>query len=197
MDILKQSALAWKEITKFRYNLTYGYKKTLYPISVTFSLEDYPHLAGFQYAKDAPVQNYASAKVVSRILEGKISHETISKASQYEGMILPRLKALVHLKNAFDNDFTLYSYMPRFYPFYTDIKADYLISSHYELDSFVFIIQTSPSGETKLDYVCCSAFTKGERDYEANQSSRILLKKERIYLPDNSSYVFFNKIKNI
>ena len=49
MDILQQSAQAWKEITEYHYLFTYGYKKKLYPINLTFSLEDYPHLAGFQY----------------------------------------------------------------------------------------------------------------------------------------------------
>ena len=52
MDLLQQSAQAWKEITEYRYLFTYGYKKHLYPINLTFSLEDYPHLAGFQYMKD-------------------------------------------------------------------------------------------------------------------------------------------------
>ena len=47
MNLLQQSALAWKEITEYRYSLIYGYKKQLYPLHFTFSLEDYPHLAGF------------------------------------------------------------------------------------------------------------------------------------------------------
>ena len=47
MDILQQSALAWKELTEYNYLLTYGYKKKLYPINLTFSFQDYPHLAGF------------------------------------------------------------------------------------------------------------------------------------------------------
>jgi hypothetical protein len=48
MYLLKQSAFAWQEITEYRYLFTYGYKHNLYPINLTFSLEDYPHLAGFQ-----------------------------------------------------------------------------------------------------------------------------------------------------
>ena len=47
MDLLQQSAQAWKEITEYRYMFTYGYKNQLYPINLTFSSEDYPHLAGF------------------------------------------------------------------------------------------------------------------------------------------------------
>ncbi len=107
MDLLQQSAQAWKEITKYRYLFTYGYKKQLYPINLTFSLEDYPHLAGFQYMKDISLPNYSSAKIADRILEGKILFEKVQKAAQYEEMIKPRLEALVHLKESLDNKFNL------------------------------------------------------------------------------------------
>ena len=145
MNILQQSAFAWKELTEYRYQLVYGYKKTLYPINLTFSYEDYPHLAGFQYLKDISLPNYTSAKIVERILEGKIIFEQIQKAAQYEEKIKPRLEALIHLKNSLDNDFNLYSFMPRMYPFITNIKADYLIASHIAIYSYVFIIHTTPS----------------------------------------------------
>lgn len=100
MDLLQQSAQAWKEITEYRYLFTYGYKKQLYLINLTFSLEDYPHLAGFQYMKDISLPNYSSAKIADRILEGKILFEKVQKAAQYEKMIKPRLEALVHLKES-------------------------------------------------------------------------------------------------
>ena len=105
MDLLQQSAQAWKEITEYRYLFTYGYKKQLYPINLTFSLEDYPHLAGFQYMKDISLPNYSSSKIADRILEGKILFEKVQKAAQYEEMIKPRLEALVHLKESLDNKF--------------------------------------------------------------------------------------------
>lgn len=74
------------------------------------------------------VQNYNSGKVVDRILGRKITLEQIQSAAQYEKMIKPRLQAIIHLKEALDNEFILYSYMPKMYPFYTSIKADYVIS---------------------------------------------------------------------
>jgi hypothetical protein len=194
MDLLKQSALAWQEITEYRYLFTYGYKQKLYPINLTFSLEDYPHLAGFQYMKDISLPNYTPAKIVSRILEDKITFEKIQKAALYEEMIKPRLAALIQLKNSLDNEFTLYSYMPRMYPFITSIKADYLISSHIGIDSFIFIIQSSPQGESKCDFLCCSTFRKGDRDYETNQSPRTLMKKERIHIPTNTSTILLDRL---
>lgn len=194
MDILLQSAIAWKELTEYRYQFVYGYKKTLYPIHLAFSFEDYPHLAGFQYLKDISLPNYTSAKIVKRILEGKITFAQIQKAAQYEEMVKPRLEALIHLKNSFDNDFNLYSFMPRMYPFITNIKADYLIASHTVVDSYVFIIHTTPNGDAKCDFLCCSAFTKGGRDYEANQRKRALLKKERIHIASNTTTVLLDKL---
>lgn len=194
MDILKQSALTWKELTEYRYQFIYGYKKTLYPITLTFSNEDYPHLAGFQYMKDISLPNYSSAKIADRILEGKITFEQIQKAAQYEEMIKPRLEALVHLKKSLDNDFNLYSFMSRMYPFITNIKADYLITSHLMIDSYVFIIHTTPKGDAKCDFLCCSAFAKGDRDYETNQRKRALLKKERIHIASNTTTVLLNKL---
>ena len=107
MNLLQQSALAWKEITEYRYSLIYGYKKQLYPLHLTFSLEDYPHLTGFQYMKDLSLPNYNSSKIVTRILEGKIPFEKIQAAAHYKSLIEPRLKALIHIKESLDNEFTL------------------------------------------------------------------------------------------
>ena len=74
------------------------------------------------------IQNYNSGKVVDRILDRKITLEQIQSTEQYEKMIKPRLQAIIHLKETLDNEFILYSYMPKMYPFYTRIIADYVIS---------------------------------------------------------------------
>ena len=89
MNLLQKSAKAWKEIIEYRYLFVYGYKKQLYPINLIFSLNEYPHLAGFQYAKDIALPNYSSAKIADRIIEGKISFDTLKKATQYKDMYRP------------------------------------------------------------------------------------------------------------
>lgn len=73
--------------------------------------------------------------------------------------------------------------MPKMYPFVTTIKADYLIASHNVINSFVFIIQASTNGIAKCDFLCCSAVEQRKRDYEVNQRSYTLLKKERLHIP--------------
>lgn len=159
MDILQHSALVWKELTEYKYLLTYGYKQKLHTINLTFSFEQ------------------------------------IKKSQQYEDMVKPRLEALTHLKNSLDNDFKLHSFNPLIYPFKTTIKADYLIVSHNSVNSFIFIIQADTDDTAKCDFLCCSAFKQGTRDYTTNQKSYILLRKERLHVSSNTSTLFFSKIK--
>lgn len=193
-DIFYQAACVWNELTKYKYIFTYGYKNKLYEINLIFSLADFPHLAGFQYLKDITIPRYNSEKIVSHILDGSVKLKQIQKAARYEEMIVPRLEALVRMKDILDNDFNLFSYIPHMYPFYTQIKANYLISCHSDVTSFVFLIQSQTGDKAKCNYLCCSAFKQGARDYEINQRSYSLLKKERIHIITNTSTILLDKL---
>lgn len=193
-DILYQAACVWKELMSYRYVFTYGYKGNLHTINLMFSPEDFPHLAGFQYLKDIRLPRYNPRKIVDMILQHKITYSNVQKAAQFHEFVEPRLAALIQLKEALDCDFDLFTYVPRFYPFITKIKADYLIATQQEPISFVFILKGSPSGESICDYLCCSAFEKGDRDYRANQQRRTLLKKTRIHIESQSTTVLYNRL---
>lgn len=193
-DILFRAAQVWAELTEYQYIFTYGYKKRLYTIHLNFSFEDFPHLAGFQYLKDLALPRYHPRKIVDRILLKKLTLEQIQKGIQYETMVKPRLEALINLKDILETDFHLFSYMPRMYPFTTTIRADYLISHHSDCVSFVFIIQSTQNNKQNDEYLCCSAFVRGERNYEANQRIRTILRKECIHRSSGESRVFYNKL---
>ena len=195
-DIFYQAASVWNELSEYNYKFTYGYKKNLYTINLIFSLEDFPHLAGFQYLKDISLPRYNRKKIVSRILDRTIKYEQIKKAEQYEEMVLPRLEALVRMKDTFDNEFNLFSYMPKMYPFFTRIQANYLISSHSDITSFVFIIQSDSDETAKCNCLCCSTFKQEDRNYESNQRSHKLMKKERLHIPSGSSTILLDKLSS-
>lgn len=190
--LLHKAALVWDSISQYKYSFTYGFKMKLYTINLSFSSEDFPHLAGFQYLKDLTLPRFTPAKTVSKILDGTITQELIEKGIQYEEMVKPRLLALVSLEEMLDKEFTLYSFMPRFYPFVTSIRADYLIASHIGSVSFIFLIR---EGERSIvsDCICCSTFIKEERDYEQNQRPYTLMKKAKIRLTDGKTDVLFLK----
>lgn len=193
-DILYQAAYVWKELMSYRYVLIYGYKGHLHTINLTFSPEDFPHLAGFQYLKDIRLPRYNPRKIVDMVLQQKITYTDVQKASQFHEFVEPRLAALIQLKEVLDCDFDLFTYVPRFYPFTTKIKADYLIATQRDPISFVFILKESSNGESICDYLCCSAFEKGERDYRTNQQRRTLLKKTRIHIESENITVLYNRL---
>lgn len=194
-DLLYAAAVAWKELTQYHYTFTYGYKKQLYTINLSFPPEKFPHLAGFQYLRDISLPRYNPSKTLDTILDGNIKHSQIEKSSQYEKSVKPRLEALIRLKQTIEQEFLLYSYMPRFYSFVTQIKADYLISSTEVPIDFIFLIKSnSPRDISICDFVCCSAFTQTNRDYRENQRHRTILKKERIHIPTNTSTILFDRL---
>ena len=190
-NLLLDAASVWKELSDYRYEITYGYKMKLYQIHLYFYPEEFQHLAGFQYLKDINLPRYNSRALLDRILNQKITYEQIIKGSQYETMVKPRLEALSKLKETLDSEFSLFSYMPKMYSFTTTIKADYLISLHSEQTSFVFIVKAS---DTNPEYLCCSAFIEGDRNYEENQRQRTILKKERITLSSEEKETLYNRL---
>ena len=90
----------------------------LHTLNLSFSPEDFPRLAGFQYLKDLVLPRFTPAKTVEKVLDRTITQDMIEKGSQYASKVKPRLQALAALDSILDQPFTLYSYMPQMYPFY-------------------------------------------------------------------------------
>lgn len=109
-DILYRAAEVWKELTEYHYVFTYGYKGELHEIKLTFSPEDFPHLAGFHYLKDIALPRYSPRKTVDMILSGKITYDKVKKGTLYQEYVKPRLLALVRLKEILEQEFDLFSY---------------------------------------------------------------------------------------
>lgn len=110
-DILYRAAEVWKELTEYHYVFTYGYKGELHEIKLTFSPEDFPHLAGFHYLKDIALPRYSPRKTVDMILSGKITYDKVKKGTLYQEYVKPRLLALVRLKEILEQEFDLFSYL--------------------------------------------------------------------------------------
>lgn len=176
----------WQDIVTFLHlAISNNYTQSIYPF----------HLRGFQYLKDINLPRFNPSKTMNMILSGKISHSQIEKSSQYEESVKPHLEALIRLRETLEQDFQLHSYMPRFYSFTTQIKADYLISSATAPVDFIFIIKSNSSDEISMcDFVCCSAFMQTKRDYRENQRPRSILKKERVHIATNTTTILFDRL---
>ncbi len=180
--LLINSAKTWKHLCNYTYGLTYGRKKKLYTINLAFKTSDFFHMAGFQYLDDlASLPKFSKAKYIDKVIDGTITLAQIEKGQQYEESVKPRLLALENLEDILNNPFSLYSVIPRFYPFVTQIKFDYLIRSEYCGVSFLFLIQVDENGAVRT-CDCTSVFMEGERDYTANQRRLSLLRVTRTEL---------------
>lgn len=192
-DILFQAAEAWMDLTQYRYIFTYGYKNKLYTITLGFTPSDFPHLAGFQYMKDIAAPRFSPNKLLKKILDGTVDTAPFLRAAQFENDVVPRLHAIMRLKESLDSEFTLFKYMSQFYSFCTNIKANYLISSHIDNTDFIFIIN-SQNGSAAIEYTCCSIFEKTRRNFEEGQRERTLLKKERVHISTNQTDILYDRL---
>ena len=184
-DILLNSAKEWNRLCNSRFRITYGLKGKLHTVEIVFSASDYYHLAGFHYARGVISNFRGHNRALKLVLDGKITLERLEKAEHYEDMIKPRLLALCHLSESLRSDFCLLSFDKSRYPFATDLKADYIISSHLENVYYTFIIQSFEEGD---QYTCRSIFQQGERNYETNQTKFTILKTEQ-YNPTEDKWI--------
>lgn len=191
--LIYKATTSWNSISRYKYAFTYGYKKQLHTIMLSFEPEQFPHLIGFQYLNDLSLPYYNGKKLISMVLDGSFHQDLIEKSQNYVEMIEPRLVALCSLEEILSSPFTLFSYRPEMYgSFKTNLKADYLISSEINGISFVFLVGGNPKSLVR-ECICRTVFIKGERNYEENQRPYALLKKVRISLDTNTETVLFIK----
>ena len=191
MDLLYDAAVAWNRLLQDRYEITYGKNKKLHTIVLEFQTGEFYHLAGFPHARDIQLPRFNQSKVLKKILEGKITEKMLAKSRNYSAMILPRLQAIIHMENSLDHDFFLYSYRRDLYPFYTSIKADFLLSYHSDEIYFMFIIKNGSISVQSFDFTFVSAFSADSRNYEMNQRRRTILKKTKTNLLSGNSMVIY------
>ena len=179
MDLLYEAAVAWSALLPFRYDILCGKSKRLYPIALTFEAREFYHLAGFPHMKDIafPIR-FSQAKALDKVLSGVLTEELVRKSNHYEQIIKPKLLAIVQLEKLLNRCPGAYLFSPRRLPFYTDIRATYLLTDEHTNTAFLFT-DTANSGQS---FFARSAFIMGDRDYRLNQSRMTVLQIDRTNL---------------
>lgn len=176
MDLLYEAAAVWRDLLPYRYDILCGKSKRLYPLALTFEAREFYHLAGFPHMKDIvfPVR-FSQAKAMEKVLSGVLTEELICKSSQYEQVIKPKLQAILCLKELLNCCNGAYLFAPARLPFYTDIRASYLLADEQTRVVFLFT-DTADSGKS---FFARSAFVMGDRDYRRNQTRLTVLQIDR------------------
>jgi len=190
MDLLKKAAKAWRDLYSVKYNITYGRKRKLYDIDISFRKSDFFHLAGFQYLKDIRFPNIPPNLYIEYILRNEIKGELIKKGEHYEEMVKSRLLAIINLQEALDNDLNLYTYNRLNYAFHTFIEANnFILSNSKNDDIFIFLVKNENR------YVCSSIFMKRDRDYSENQTPLSILRIMKTNLKTHEQHILIDKLR--
>lgn len=190
MDLLYEAAVAWNRLLQDRYEITYGKSKKLHTIVLEFEPSEFYHLAGFPHAKDIvlPVRG-SQTKMLDNVLARKITGAMLEKSTNYESVIKRKLEAIIRLEQLLNSPCQVYLYNPRKLPFYTDIKAKYLLVDEQTQVVFLFT-------DTENDGASCfsrSTFVMGDRDFRINQTKVAVLQIKRIDLSTGNADVIFCK----
>ncbi len=178
MGLLADAANAWNCLYNIRYILDIGKKKKVTRIELSFLSEDFPHLAGMQYAKDVdfglrPAEYYGE-RLVPALLEGKMDDSRIENSRNWL-KISGRLNAIIHLQNTLDGEFQIVAFNKEKVRGYSQIFAKYAIRNTID-DEIYFLFLDERSGK----YYCKSAFRKEDTDYFENQTQMTILEKTKI-----------------
>ena len=190
MDLLYDAAVAWNRLLQDRYEITYGKNKKLHTIVLEFQPSEFYHLAGFPHAKDVALPLRGSqSKMLSNVLTGKITGAMLEKSGNYETIIKRKLEAIIRLEQLLRSPCQVYLYNPRKLPFYTDIKAKYLLVDAQTQVVFLFTDTEDNNG------LCFSrsTFVMGDRDFRINQTRLAVLQTKRTDLSTGNTDVIFCK----
>lgn len=120
-DLLKKSALAYKDLSAYEYTLICGRKGVQTQVAIRFPASAYHHLAGFQYARLAALRQQKHALDV--ILNGGVSHAQLM-ASGFQHR--DRLESLVCLRKHLEANQFVFRYRGHGCAF-SKIRAEYLM----------------------------------------------------------------------
>lgn len=189
MGLFYDAAVAWENLLNKRYIFIVAHKCKKTEIELSFNNEDFPHLAGMQYAKDVDFglnkAEYYGELLVPAILNRALESKKIEQSRNWN-KISGRLKAIINLQNTFDGDFQLYRFNKNKVRGYSEIQAKYVIKSVIT-DEIYFVFFDKEENR----FYCKSAFRKEITDYGENQTRLIMLKKLKVI--DDSPLLLYKK----
>lgn len=180
MGLLYDAAVAWDGMHSTTYDLLLGRAGKLFePVALNFLPEDFPHLAGMQYANDVDF-NISRAerfgeKLVGKIIAKDFDDALIEKAENWDRRIKGRLCSLLALERTLDSEFLIFQFDKRKVKGGSDIDAKYVIKN--KTTSFAFFVFLDKKESSR--WYCKSIFPYEVADYTAGQTRLTVLKKQK------------------
>lgn len=188
-DILFDSALNFKKLLDTRYLLTFGRKNVITNLTLDFNENNFCHLAGLHKLKDMHHLRKDASFNFNQILNRNLTYAEISRSSHaYE--IQDRLRILSNLELILDQENTNWKYCQDRSPFFSKVRADFLIEHKDGLViSYIFITKNSVDDF----HSCNSCFEFKHRDYTKNQTQITLLEKKKFNKLTSSCEILYRR----
>ncbi len=157
MDMLKQAALAYKDLLDKEYLIAVGKNNIKRSYVVQFTANEFKHICGLHKLKDNnDIYRSSSVFLFRKIIHGNITARDIEK-SKWFPEIEERIKNTAYLEEYFDRFTEIYDWMPQQSKF-SKIDADLMIpirsAVSKDQESYIFL-KHSERNETLVltDYI--------------------------------------------
>jgi len=198
MEILKQSAIAFKKLLNKEYLMIVARKGNSVRFKLSFEEWDFKHLAGIHKLADTGLYKMPAAVLFNDILIDKITESDI-KESVHFGEIKERIENLKNLEDCLDNNMTVFKWNSNKGK-YSRINADYILKENIpdEKKAYVFLREKLSLGTTKklkaaeIKKESAISFFLAKRDYTESQVSYTLLRNEKIDISANTRTVLYD-----
>lgn len=156
-DILLNSALVYRDLMNVKYHVMIARKQKLVPLTISFPVEGYYHLAGFQYAGINQLKNRKNA--LDKILTETVTSVHLRSADAYD-YIENRLIAIAMLPELLENGRIIFHYRGHEQR-WSDIRADYVASMNIGSSNMFFFT----AEDSNTEQVPVSIFLRDDNDY--------------------------------
>ena len=185
MNSLYQAAQKFNKLLGIKYEIMLGKKGNTILFELSFSKNDFYHLAGLHYLTDIRNLKNDRAKIFDKLLADFDFSEKIIKSDFY-GKIQERINHLANFESIIDSNKTIFKYNETERPF-SKIKADFLLKNKEEYENlFLFLAYRNES-----ECFCRSFFPDNRVDYAENQITMSLLRKKKIYISTGEEIVLY------
>lgn len=193
IDSILKTAQAFENLLDFEYHITVAKKGKTSDFRISFSSDDFHHLAGLHKLADnyALIRDRQSAHELA--LSGLITDKDLQKSAFYEEEAAEsRLWALRNLEALLDSHETVFRFITKLCKG-TRIKADWLLEHEIESQP-VYVFLGARQGDIPGALSCRSLFPKKSKDYTAGQPRFTLLRKEKRRLSTKETFVLYDRL---
>ena len=189
MDDLMKSALAFRRLLDFEYEIIAGSKGHLLEMMLCFKKEHFMHLVGLHKLRDLQFLKNSSHKIFDLILKGRLTYQDISK-SVFFSEIEDRIRLFPILEEALDSNELIIKYKKEL------VKGTFVQASHIFVYPFkgtilhFFVDCDTEEGK----YFGRSFFSREDDRFLKNQQTFKILQKTKCDMESRKRHVLKDKL---